>query len=264
MSNSSGLGARWNWRYEEQKQVGTDYSDAAEVERYDMAMRSVRNVGKEIQNILSLLDLKPGQIVLEIGTGTGEFAIAASRHCSKVIAIDVSEAMLNYARQKARDRGAENIDFKLAGFLSYEHSGPELDAVVTQLALHHLPDFWKQVALLRVHDMLKSGGRLYLMDAVFSFDCRNYEEFFDGYLADMEEASSKEETSSKEEASSRVDMVKDAACHIKEENSTSSWIMEGLLEHAGFKIDAARYVNGFIATYLCTRDKQPPKATGSR
>jgi hypothetical protein len=41
-----------------------------------------------------------------------------------------------------------------------------VDAVVTTLALHHLPDFWKGMALKRVHGMLKRGGRLYIHDVI--------------------------------------------------------------------------------------------------
>jgi putative AdoMet-dependent methyltransferase len=249
MSNTNSAGIRWNWRYDELKQIGTDYRDAAEVENYDIAMQSIRNVPREIQDILSLLKLGDDQTVLEIGTGTGEFAIAASRHCSKVIATDVSQAMLDYAGRKAMERGAGNIDFKLAGFLTYDHSGPDLDAVITQLALHHLPDFWKQVAILRIHDMLKDGGKLYLMDVVYSFDCRNYQEFFDNYIAGAENSSG------------NVDMVSDIACHIREEHSTYSWVMEGMLKHAGFKIEVVHYVNGFIATYLCTKEKRSLKSS---
>jgi hypothetical protein len=48
--------------------------------------------------------------------------------------------------------------------------GAPLGAAVTQIALHHLPDFWKQIALIRIAGMLKDGGRLCLRDMVYSFD----------------------------------------------------------------------------------------------
>lgn len=61
--------------------------------------------------------------------------------------------------QSVLEIGAGTDEFLPGGFLTYQHQGPPLDAVVTQIALHHLPDFWKQIALLRIFDMLKEGGK---------------------------------------------------------------------------------------------------------
>ena len=92
--------------------------------------------------------------------------------------MDLSAGMLRYAKKKAASRGVANVDFLQGGFLTYRHLGAPLDAIVTQLALHHLPDFWKQVALIRMAGMLKDGGKLCLRDVVFSFDVREYESNF--------------------------------------------------------------------------------------
>jgi putative AdoMet-dependent methyltransferase len=51
-----------------------------------------------------------------------------------------------------------NIEFVHAGFLTYAHRDEAADAVVSRMALHHLPDFWKVVALDRVRALLKKGG----------------------------------------------------------------------------------------------------------
>ena len=58
-----------------------------------------------------------------------------------------------------------------------------MDAVITQLALHHLPDFWKLVALKRISQMLKDGGKLYLRDVVFPSNVEDYDVFFN-YIND--------------------------------------------------------------------------------
>jgi len=86
--------------------------------------------------------------------------------------------MLNFTRRKAELRGIKNIEFHQAGFLTYDHHGEPLDAVVSQLALHHLPDFWKMIALKRIFAMLKEGGKFYLRDVVYSFPVDNYMDFF--------------------------------------------------------------------------------------
>lgn len=54
-------------------------------------------------------------------------------------------------------------------FRSYRHDAEPVDLVITKAALHHLPDFWEQIALLRINRMVKIGGLLYIQDVVFHF-----------------------------------------------------------------------------------------------
>lgn len=72
--NANGL-PEWQWN--EMQQVGTDYTDLAEVERYDQRMGSFRDVEKENRTMLEMLNLPTGSSVLEVGCGTGRFARAA-------------------------------------------------------------------------------------------------------------------------------------------------------------------------------------------
>ncbi len=99
------------WHYNEMKQVGTDYADAKEVEAYDASMRKIRDIRLETEKIFASLHITQDQTLLEIGCGTGEFAIAAAEQCSKVIAVDVSLPMLEFARRKAERRDVKNIEF---------------------------------------------------------------------------------------------------------------------------------------------------------
>ena len=48
--------------------------------------------------------------------------------------------MLAYAAERVREEGLAGIRFVQAGFLTYGHAGEPFDAVVSGLALHHLPD----------------------------------------------------------------------------------------------------------------------------
>ena len=242
------MSGRKAWQYDEGKQIGTDYEDVSEIRIYDQRMAKIRDVRKELLEVIDLLDLTLDSTILEIGTGTGEFPIAAVERCKKVTAADVSLQMLEYARQKAKERleemgregDFERIEFVRGGFLTYEHRGEPLDAVVSQFALHHLPDFWKQVALIRIAGMLKSGGRLYIRDVVYSFDAADYESFFDRYLSRMAEIGGE-------------GTPQDILTHIRDEHSTMGWIMEGMMERAGFEIERSEYRAGFIATYLCVK-----------
>ena len=91
----------------------------------------------------------PGRRIarVELGAGTGQFTLAARRVCRRVVAVDVSPVMLARLRREARRRRLNNVDVVQAGFLTYEHAGAPADFVYSRYALHHLPDFWKAVAL---------------------------------------------------------------------------------------------------------------------
>ncbi len=80
--------------------------------------------------------------VVDLGAGTGAFARALAPHVARVIAVDVSEAMV----VAMLDQGVEAVR---GGFLGYEHEGKPPDAVFTRNGLHHLPAFWKAAALER-------------------------------------------------------------------------------------------------------------------
>jgi putative AdoMet-dependent methyltransferase len=229
---------KWQYQYQEQEHPGADFDALAE--GYDESQRRFRDVQGEIGEILEFLALKEDQTLLEIGTGTGELALAAAPHCAWVYAVDLSAGMLLYAKKKAASRRVANVDFLLGGFLTYQHKGAFLDAIITQLALHHLPDFWKQVALMRMAGMLKEGGKLCLRDVMFSFDVREYESFFQSYLAELSRTVDSE-------FASRV------ASHIKREYSTMDWILEGMIERAGFRVERVRKSEGILGLYLCRK-----------
>lgn len=230
------------WYYNELVQIGTDYTDKEEIMDYDRKMQKIRNIGEEVKTMLRLIDPRPDDRILEIGCGTGEFSIELSRHCREVIALDVSEGMLEYAREKARSRNRNNISFIKGGFLTYEADDELFDAVVSQLALHHLPDFWKLTALKRINSMLKTAGRFYLRDVVFSSGIDDFDELISKLLENIPE-------------DVKDEMASEYILHIKEEFSTFDWVMEGLIERAGFRIEESIYDNGFIASYLCIKEK---------
>lgn len=228
-----------NYYYNEFKSLGTDYNDPEEIRIYDERMGKLRNIKKEIIDIMDIIDLKKDDTLLEIGCGTGEFCIEAARRCKNVIALDVSKNMLDYANNKAHERGVNNISFMNAGFLSYEHIGRPVDIVVSSIALHHLPDFWKLMALRNINLMLKDNGKFYLYDVVFSFDPANFEKAVESWI-----------NQSKDNR-----MKKNMVNHISEEFSTPNWIMEGIIEHAGFSIKFKEYKSDFFASYLCLKDR---------
>jgi SAM-dependent methyltransferase len=116
-----------------------------------------------------------------------------------------------------------------------------VDAVVTQLALHHLPDFWKQVALMRMRDMLRDGGKFCFRDMVFNFDIRDYKDSIEKYISRASEMMG-------DEFAGRI------SDHVKNEYTTMDWIMEGMIVRAGFKVVRRDYKDGFIGAYFCSKN----------
>lgn len=228
-----------SWQYNEFSQVGTDYDDPKQVEAYDTRHSEFRDVKKECENILDIINISPDSVLIELGTGTGAFAIYASRHCSKIYAVDVSKPMLKFAEKKAKNTGTTNIVFCHAGFLTYDHQGQVADAIVSSMALHHLTDFWKAIAFNRMNGMLKEGGKLFINDVVF--EQTNASENISKWIKNLNSIGGKQ-------------LEEEVATHIREEYSTFDWILEGLLERSGFKIISKKLQGGVVAQYLCVKE----------
>ena len=231
---------RPKWQWDESAKISTDYCDAVQAEDYDARHIRPGRTEAEYEKILDCIDPQPNWRLMDVGAGTGTFAIAAASRCREVYAVDISRAMLDVAAAKARDAGVDNIKFLRGGFLTYEHASEPADAIVSQLALHHLPDMWKQIALGRLAGMLKSGGVLYLRDVVFRFAHDQHAEVFDRWVDDVAELFG------------QACMAGQAESHIRREFSTFGWIMEGLLQRAGFEIEQADYSRR-LAAYFCRK-----------
>ena len=227
------------WQYNETAQVGTDYCNESEVAAYDERMQKLRNTGAEATDIAKALNLSADSTVWEIGTGTGECAIALCDVVKHVYATDVSPAMLECARRKANQRGITNITFANGGFLSGFRPDHSVDGVVTQLALHHLPDFWKFRAISAIANSLRPKGRLYLRDVVFSSATVDYDAFFQVVIEGVR-------------SSAGDDVAEQTVQHIKTEFSTLDWILEGMIERNGFTI-VERRQEGFLSVYICEK-----------
>ena len=185
--------------------------------------------------------LGPGSSLVDLGTGTGQFALAAARRFGHVTAVDVSPAMLDHLRTRAAGAGLANLDCVRAGFLSYRHAGPPADGVYTRHALHQLPDFWKALALERIAKLLRPGGVLRLRDLIYDFSPAEagaeFRDWFAHAAADPAAGYTAE----------------DYAEHIRTEYSTFRWLFEPMLAAAGFEITDVRFEGRLFGTYTCVR-----------
>jgi len=226
------------WQYDEFQQVGKDYSLPEEVQVYDSSHSRFRDVDRENDGILGSLGIGRDHVAIDLGAGTGAFAVQAALRGARVYAVDVSRAMLDHARARAGKAGVSGIEFCHAGFLTFEIGDEAADFIITTFALHHLPDFWKGIALGRMYRMLRPGGKLYLSDVVL--DEQDAMANIDAVIMKLGQAGG--------------DFLReDAEAHFREEFSTFDWIMEGLLSRAAFTIEKKQISDGVLATYLCSK-----------
>lgn len=115
-----------------------------------------------------------------------------------------------------------------------------VDVIITKAALHHLPDFWKQIALCNMNSMLKRGGILYLFDVVFHFHPSEYQEKIRPWIQEFESKAGQ-------------GFTQEVEIHIRDEYSTFHWILEGMLHKAGFKVEQMRTHDGFLTEYHCIK-----------
>ena len=212
------------WFIDELNYAGRENLDPGHVSRYDAKMDA--GAASEVA-LLQDLGLARESIVVEFGSGTGQFTVEVAPACGRVIAVDVSPLMLERLQAKARALRLSNVEVVRAGFLSYEHAGRPADFIYSRFALHHLPDFWKAVALDRLRRMLQAGGILRLWDVVYDFDPSEAEDRIEAWCATGGDSVDGEW--------SRAELEE----HVREEHSTFSWVLEPMIRRTGFEIDRA-------------------------
>ena len=217
-----------DWYYNERRQIGLDSAVASIHDRHDDSDLRARAA-------LFTLGVKPGWRVADIGCGNGVLACEAALMGAEVDAIDISPAMLALAEISARDRKVA-IRTQSAGLLSFAYQAESYDLIVSEFALHHLPDFWKAVAMSRIFTALKPGANFYLRDIVFVRTP-------DGAERDVEEWA--------EFSITNHDFNRDSVVtHMRDEYSTFGWVIERMLVDAGFVLTSVDYHAPLHGTYL--------------
>lgn len=87
----------------------------------------------------------PDDTVVDLGTGTGAIALALSDDAGTVVGRDISEAMLERAREKAAEQDIGNVEFDKGRFRNPNVEAA--DVVVSNFAMHHLGDEEKREAI---------------------------------------------------------------------------------------------------------------------
>lgn len=222
-----------DWAIDERRHAGEEHVDPEQVAYYD---EKIPFDPRDEVDLLREWGLSAEDTVVDLGTGTGVFPAAVAEHCERVVAVDVSPAMLDAARDRLRAAGIDDVELVESGMVEYEHGGDPAGVVFSKNALHHLPDFWKLEALQTVARTLEPGGIFRLRDLVYSFDPWESHGEIESWLDGMADSLFTDE---------------ELHAHFREEFSTYDFLFEPMLERVGFEIHEANYERGFYADYVC-------------
>jgi protein-L-isoaspartate(D-aspartate) O-methyltransferase len=107
-----------------------------------------------------LLELKGGEKVLEIGTGSGYQAAILAELAKEVYSIEIIEALASSAKSRLLEMGHQNIYVKAGdGYLGWPEVAP-FDAIIITCAPDHIPK--------PLIEQLKEGGRMVIPVGTFS------------------------------------------------------------------------------------------------
>jgi SAM-dependent methyltransferase len=226
-----------SWMLDELAHAGPEHLDEAFIAGYDRK-QGYPDPDEDLA-AFAAAGLDGTSTIVDLGAGTGQFAVPAARRFGRVIAADVSPAMLAAIRGKGEGLG--NLACVRAGFLSYHHDGPPADGVYTRNALHQIPDFWKGIALQRIAGLLRPGGVLRLRDLIYDFRPAEASDIFSGWFAGAATDPAAGYTAA------------DYAEHIRTEFSTYRWLLEPMLAAAGFEITAVAYERRLYGAYTCVK-----------
>ncbi|MBO4838030.1 MAG: class I SAM-dependent methyltransferase [Lachnospiraceae bacterium] len=110
--------------------------------------------------IFSHYRIREGMSVLELGCGSGEMWLGKDsviRRCSRLILSDLSEGMLDAAKEKLRNHSS--IEYRVIDIEDIPFPDREFDVVIANMMLYHVPDLLR--ALREVRRVLKDNGTFY-------------------------------------------------------------------------------------------------------
>src|SRR5579863_6341463 len=110
----------------------------------------------------ALLRLMPPMVIADLGAGDGSFSLLLAQNATKVLAVDSSAKMIEFAREQARRHHVRNVDYRLGDMEELPIDDEAVDLVFFSQSLHHA--LHPQHALAEAARILRPGGRIAILD----------------------------------------------------------------------------------------------------
>lgn len=161
--------------------------------------------GEDLAHLVQEAALTGQETVLDAGCGAGHAAVAVAPYARAVVAVDLTDAMLQVTRRLADERGLSNVSVRRGDVEALPAGDGEFDRVVSRYSAHHWPH--PERALAEIRRVLAPGGRFVLSDIV-SWDDPTLDTWLQG-----------------------IELVRDPS-HVRD-HSLAQW--RAMLDRAGFR-----------------------------
>ena len=118
--------------------------------------------------VIELAEPRHDDVVVDLGAGTGLLALTLAPRVRELVAVDISERMLERLDDAAIADGVHNVEVVVADLRRLPLDDESATLVVSNYAFHHLHDTGKELALAEARRILRPGGRLVICDMMFS------------------------------------------------------------------------------------------------